>query len=57
MWTHQVSSEAIDVLLLSQHNPAVCWLVIDIQNWNLDNEVKSGSGKNKIKKKKYGYGF
>ena len=57
MWTHQVSSEAIDVLLLSQHNPAVCWLVSAFQNWNLDNEVKSGSGKNKIKKKKYGYGF
>jgi len=45
MWTIQVSSEAIDVLLLSQHNFAVFWFVYDIQHWNLDNEVKSCSGR------------
>ena len=41
VWAIQVSSEAVDVLLLSQHNPAVFVFVCDIQHWNLDNEVKS----------------
>ena len=43
MWTYEVSSEAIDVLLLSQHNAAVFSFVCDIQHWKLDNEVKSSS--------------
>ena len=41
MWTIQVSSETVDVLLLSQHNPIVFLFVCDIQHWNLDNEVRS----------------
>ena len=41
VWAIQVSSEAVDVLLLSQHNAAVFFFVCDIQHWNLDNEVKS----------------
>ena len=44
MWTIQVSSEAIEVLLLSQHNRAVFWFVCDIRHWKLENEVKSSSG-------------
>ena len=43
MWTVQVSSEAIEVLLLSQHKLAVFWFGCDIQHWKLDNEVKSSS--------------
>ena len=43
MWTFQVSSETVDILLLSQHNPAVFGFVFDIQHWNLDNEVKLSS--------------
>ena len=44
MWTNQVSSEAIDVLLLPQENFAVFRFVYDIQHWNLDDEVKLCSG-------------
>ena len=43
VWTNQVSSEAIYVLLLSQDKFAVFWFVNDIHHWNLDNEVKSSS--------------
>ena len=44
VWTNQVSSEAVDVLLLSQDKFAVLWFVYDIQHWDLYNEVKSSSG-------------
>ena len=44
VWAKQVSSETVNVLLLSHHNRAVFWFVCDIQQWKLDNEVKSSSG-------------